>query len=241
MEIKKYVEQISLHNKKEVEKIKLIAFFVYMTTKRNVFSFDEVAEKLEEVGCTISNKTRAKGYIKSSKDFKKSGQDYMLVPKIRNELQNEYSCLFTNNEEIESSSYIVDENKFLGKRTNLDKWIKQINHCYEHNCYDACAVLIRKLFETLLIMSYEKLGISAQIKDSNGDYFMLEAIVSNAKSNITLNLSREPKKKLDTIRNAGNYAAHNIYYNATKKDIDDITTPFRLIIEELYYKAGIIK
>ena len=95
--------------------------------------------------------------------------------------------------------------------------------------------------ETVLILAYENLQIANEIKDSAGNYYMLESITGNAKNNSTLNLSREPKKSLDKIRDIGNYSAHNIYYNATKKDIDDISTLYRLVMEELYYKAGLME
>ena len=68
---------------------------------------------------------------------------------------------------------------------------------------------------------------------------MLERICNDAKTNLTLNLSRI-KNKLDTMRNIGNYASHRITYNTTKKDIDDIKTDLRVLLEELLYKAGFI-
>lgn len=238
MKLEKYVEKINLHEKKELERIKLIAFFDYMTTKRNSFSFDEIIGKLEDVGYPVSNKTRAKRYIKESKFFKKSGQDYMLVPKIRNELQNEHGCLFENYDEISSSSEILDESLFCGKRGYLDKLVVQVNNCYINHCYDACAVLMRRIFEILLILTYKNHKIEIEIQDANNDYFMLEKIVANAISNKTLKLSRS-RKDYDNIRELGNYSAHKIHYNARKQDIDNIVQNYRTCSEELFYKSGL--
>ncbi len=39
----------------------------------------------------------------------------------------------------------------------------------------------------------------------------------------------------------GNYAAHRIEYNTTKKDLDEIKVKYRVILEELYYKSGLKK
>jgi hypothetical protein len=38
----------------------------------------------------------------------------------------------------------------------------------------------------------------------------------------------------------GNFSAHNITYTAGKKDIDDIKLHYRVMLEELYNKAGLI-
>ncbi len=98
---------------------------------------------------------------------------------------------------------------------------------------------MRRVFEITLILAYENLGIQDEIKN-NGEYVMLEKIVANAVSNSTLGLSRL-KKEYNSIREVGNYAAHRVLYNTRKKDIDDIKNVFRVCLEELYYKAGMLK
>ncbi|MNI74752.1 hypothetical protein D3C73_1308570 [compost metagenome] len=146
--------------------------------------------------------------------------------------------MFNNTEEILSSSEILDEKLFLGKRGFLDKLIKQINSSYLNNCYDACAVMMRRVFEIALILAYENKEIQNQIKDGNGDYVMLEKIVANATQNKTLNISRS-RKEYDSIRDLGNFAAHKIHFNTRKSDIDDLKQTYRVCLEELYYIAGL--
>lgn len=101
--------------------------------------------------------------------------------------------------------------------------------------------MIRRVFEILLIESFKELKIEDQIKDSNGNYVMLEKICNNAKVNLTLNLSRNTKESLDQIRDLGNFAAHKITYNTRKSDIDKTYSSIRTCFEELYYKAGLKK
>ena len=99
---------------------------------------------------------------------------------------------------------------------------------------------MRRLFEVLLVLSYQNLGIDNEIKDSSGNgYLMLDGIVKNAKNNQTLKLSRI-KNEFDVFRMIGNFSAHNITYTAGKKDIDDIKLHYRVMLEELYNKAGLI-
>ncbi|OTO65559.1 hypothetical protein A5865_003623 [Enterococcus sp. 12E11_DIV0728] len=155
-------------------------------------------------------------------------------------LEKEYSELWNDTEMIESSSELIDESKFCHKRQYLDKLIYQINHSYSYNCYDACAVLMRRLFEVLLVLSYQKLGIDNEIKNrDNSGYVMLDNIVKNAKNNQTLKISRI-KNEFDTFRKVGNFSAHSITYTAGKKDIDDIKIEYRVMLEELFTKAGLI-
>ena len=59
-----------------------------------------------------------------------------------------------------------------------------------------------------------------------------------AKNNQILKISRI-KSEFDTFRMVGNFSAHNITYTAGKKDIDDIKLNYRVMLEELYSKAGL--
>lgn len=141
-------------------------------------------------------------------------------------------------ETIDSDSELLDETKFCNKRVFLTKITKQINYSYKSNCYDCCAVMLRRLLEICLILSYKNLGIDDEIKNSSGNYLMLEGIIKNARTNKKLDLSRL-REKLDDFREVGNFSAHGISYTASKKDIDDIKINYRAILEELYIKAGL--
>lgn len=242
MTIKQFTKKVEFSEKTELEKAELIALYLEKKESKDFFEINEIIDILDTLKYPVSNPSRLRKNIKTSRNFKKSNSNgnYTLHPPVAEKLMEKYGEFLHDNTTIISSSSLIDESKFKGKGANLDKLIEQINHCYEHNCYDACAVLMRKLFETLLIRAYSKLGIDSEIKNDQGNYIMLEGITNNAKSNTTLALTREPKKNLDNIRDAGNYSAHTIYYNATKKDIDDIKKAFRLTIEELYHKAGLL-
>ena len=150
------------------------------------------------------------------------------------------SQYFDDEEIDEPEVELLEMNIFYGHTNYLNKLVLQANKCYEEKCYDACATMLRRILEILLIKSYEELGIEKSIKDSNGNYFLLETICNDAKTNATLNLSRI-KNRLDILSNIGNYAAHRITYNTTKKDIDEIKIDLRVMLEELLYKAKFIQ
>ena len=156
------------------------------------------------------------------------------------ELERTIGTFWKDYYSIVSDNELLDENKFCGKRKYIDHLILQINHCYANNCYDASAVLMRRLLEILLILSYQNLRIDDEIKTTDGSgYKMLDSIVKNAISNSTLSLSRI-KNELETIRKIGNFSAHGLTYSAGKNDIDSIKLNYRVLLEELYNKAGLI-
>lgn len=241
MEIHEFINVVDLQSKTEIEKVKIIAFYDSYTKQQPDFDLNEVFDLLQSIGHPISNHSRLKGYLAKSKEFKKSNskEKYMIVPTVRQKLQNEYAKILNNEEEILSSNEVLDPNLFLGKRGFLDRLIKQINNCYSNNCFDACAVLMRRVFEIALILAYENNGVESEIK-INGDYVMLERIVANAIQNTTLHISRS-RNEYDAIRDLGNFAAHKIHFNTRKSDIDNIKQTYRVCLEELYYLAGLLK
>jgi len=245
MDLLEFVELVNLKEKSESERAKLICFYRYQEFQEKAFSMSIISETLVQCGFNAPNTSRLKDKLLKGKDkslvLVKSDKNKMeFIPVVIQSLVKEFGGAWKDNETIISESELLDENKFMGKKPYLDKLIKQINHTYANNCYDACAVLLRRLFEVLLIMTYQYLGIDNEIKDRTGNsYLMLEGIVNNAKTNNTLKLSRI-KNQFDTFRKVGNFSAHNITYTASRKDIDDIKLDYRVMLEELYNKANIM-
>lgn len=243
MDFKSFTEKTDLCSKTEVEKIRLIAFYLALFENTNEFNLKTTLSMLEAVGCKVSNISRLKNNLRDDRNFKRNCKtdNWILNPKIIKELKIQYQEQLNDKDNIESDSELLDENKFSGKRSYLDKLIAQANNCYKNNCYDACAVMLRRIFEITLILAYRNNNIETEIQDSSGQTFMLEKIVKNAINNTTLKLSaRDIQNEYTAIRNLGNYAAHKIEYNTSFKDVDDVKTIFRVRLEELYHKAGLL-
>jgi hypothetical protein len=130
---------------------------------------------------------------------------------------------------------------YRGKRTNITKIGDQINKAYYYGVWDGCAVLMRRLIEMLLVLAFKEHKIENEIISSDGKYFELSRIINAAKSNRILDLSQKTKEYLEPFRDKGNLSAHHIFYNAVKKDLELVQPMFRPLVEELLYKAGIIK
>lgn len=245
MKILDFIEKTKLADKSESDKAKLLCYFYYKENGESVFSMPLISDLFVQCGFNAPNTSRLKNNLTKGKgkafvNSKGKTSTIEYVPAMLQSMEKEYAVLWEDNITIVSDSELIDEHKFVGQRKFLDQLIYQINHSYENNCYDATAVLMRRLFEVLLVLSYQHFGIDDQIKDVSGKgYIMLEGIVKDAKNNSTLKISRI-KNEFDAFRMVGNFSAHSITYTAGKKDIDDIKINYRVMLEELYNKAGLL-
>lgn len=146
------------------------------------------------------------------------------------------------NEIIEDDSSIIPENVYNDTRQYIEKIAKQINCSYEKNLFDCTALMMRRVLEILLILSYKNNDLENLIwDDNNKKYFSLEKIITNAIDNRALGLSETFRKNANVFRQLGNFSAHKGFYNCTKKDIEPHIMQFRVIFEELLYKSGVKK
>ena len=143
----------------------------------------------------------------------------------------------TDDINIEQNETILPLAIFYNLQQNFQSICKQINASYEHNLYDCTAVMMRRLLEGLLITMYQNNGIESKIKNKNGRHLTLDKIIKNAENNSQLSLSSSTKNSMYKFKNLGNYSAHKIWYNTTKKDIEPLVFDYRVVIEELIYKS----
>ncbi len=124
-------------------------------------------------------------------------------------------------------------------RGYLERIVHQINGAYEHGWYDASAVMIRRLIETLIIESFEKYGIASKIQNSNGDFFYLRDLISAMLSEKSWNLSRNAKTALPKLKDVGDLSAHSRRFIAQRQDIDKLTGDLRIVVQELVTLANL--
>ena len=143
-----------------------------------------------------------------------------------------------DNVTVNQSGSVLPNELFNTLPANVQSLCKQINASYENNLYDCTAVIMRRLLESLLVLSYQKAGIETDIM--NGNYHVtLDKMIKNAEQNRTLALSSNTKKDMALFKDLGNYSAHKIWYNCTQGDIKPHILKYRSIIEELMYKSGV--
>ena len=118
-------------------------------------------------------------------------------------------------------------------RGYIVKIAHQANGCYASGWYDACAVMIRRLVETLIIEVYEHHKIESSIKDSNGNYFFLRNLVDALLAESSWTLGRNVRSVLPKLKDIGDKAAHNRRWNACRQDLDKVIPHLRDTAQEL--------
>lgn len=124
-------------------------------------------------------------------------------------------------------------------RGYIERIVNQINGTYEKGWFDACAVMIRRLIETLIIEVFEHYNIASKIKNKDGDFLFLNDLIDKVISESTWNLGRGTKTSLRQLKNIGDKSAHSRRFNARRWDIDKIMDGLRTASEELIYLASL--
>jgi len=126
-----------------------------------------------------------------------------------------------------------------GTRKYLERIVHQINGSYSNGCYDACAVMIRRLIETLIIEVFEEYKISNKIKDGNGDFLYLKDLISITLAEKSWNIGRNTKGALQRCKDIGDKSAHSRRFIAIRPDIDKISSDLRDVVQELVSLANL--
>lgn len=138
---------------------------------------------------------------------------------------------------LPQSEQIIPFSIVRGTRGYIEKIVNQINGCYENGWFDGCAVMIRRLVETLIIEAFEHHGIANTIKNYSGDFFYLGDLISKTIGESSWNLGRNTKAALPRLKSIGDLSAHSRRYVAHRNDIDKVVDDLRVIVQELVFLA----
>jgi len=141
--------------------------------------------------------------------------------------------------EVGLADQYLAESVWKHTRGYIEKVCTQLNGCFYHGYYDAGAVLIRRLIETLIIECYEHLHRENEIKDAEGNYLMLSGLIEKVIDTSGLELGREAKKALKKLKSIGDRSAHNRRFNARKSDLEEVKDGLRVTSEELLHVADL--
>lgn len=137
-----------------------------------------------------------------------------------------------------ANEFILPQAMVRGTRGYIEKVVNQINGCYEKGWFDGCAVMMRRLIETLIIECFEKHSIAHKIQNpASGDYFFLGDLIDATLKEPTWNLGRNTKQGLPRLKGIGDKSAHSRRFNAFREDIDKCSDDFRTVCQELLYIA----
>jgi len=138
-----------------------------------------------------------------------------------------------------ANEFILPFAMVRGTRGYIERVTNQINGCYEKGWFDGCAVMMRRLIETLIIECFEEHKIADKIKNPNGDFVYLADLIDKTLQEQGWNLGRNTKQALPRLKSVGDKSAHSRRYNAHREDIDKVSTDFRDVCQELLSIAGL--
>ena len=133
--------------------------------------------------------------------------------------------------------WVVPSSVVRGTRGYIERVANQANGAYENGWYDACAVMIRRLLETLIIEAFEHGGIDAKIKNSTGEFLYLKDLIAKCLQENSWNLSRNSKQALPKLKDIGDKSAHSRRFTAQREDIEPLLGDIRSVIQEFLYLA----
>lgn len=180
----------------------------YVTALNSFWDEDEILEDLQGESSRMMNNSlnwsdwcsRMEGWIRDVKSWK-----------TKDEIA------------IEQLGTILPDALYNSLPSNIQSLCKQINASYENNLYDCTAVIMRRLLESLLVLSYQNAGIETEITDKSGAYHIqLDKIIKNAEQNSTLNLSSNTRKDMMLFKDLGNYSPIKYGTTAPKEILSPI-------------------
>lgn len=190
------------------------------------------------------NQTALALAIRKTKLVRESKNGFFLKPGSRRLIRDWFPNLEGVQPTIDQSAGYLPQQIWLNSRGYVEAVCQEINGSFQHAYYNAAAVMLRRLLETLVIESYENLNRDSEIKGADGNYLMLGDLADRAcgdKGHRGLNLGRDSKKALQDVRNVGNWSAHARRFLAHAGDLTKHQAGMRLLVQELIQIADLIK
>lgn len=241
MTVERFRDEANFASLNEVRRVCHLAFYFLKKAKAEEFTASDGAKWLTDLRYSRPNVSRLHDNLRSCRDTVRGTKHstFRLHADFVKTLDARFPQLSEKSQDVLDSGTILPEVDYQKTRGYIEILAKQINASYENNLFDGCAVLMRRVLEVLLILSYRHLKVESTIQDGNGNYLTLDGIIGDAKTNSTLALSRNSKVCLDTFRQLGNFSAHKIEYTCRREYIAPHIQDFRALVAELLHKSGI--
>jgi hypothetical protein len=195
---------------------------------------DEVCDLVEQAGVRLNiNRSRLRKRLREASGVSVTRDDVVSITRQKTlDLTSEFGQ-FLAPATVPVTDTVLVTSSYAGQRPYVVTLVRQINGCRQQDYFDACAVMMRRLVETLAVDAFERRGKLGLILDGNGEVKALSAIVDTLKSGQPFKLSRGMDKTLSKVKDLGDRAAHNRRYCTTSLDIDGVAPDFRCLVAEL--------
>jgi hypothetical protein len=200
----------------------------------------QLASELEGAGFGQQNGTRLRASLEKDKRITKTRTgEFAIRTQSRDALDDQYLELLQARP-IRRSNSVIPLELVVGTRLYIERAVLQLNASYDGGLYDCCAVMCRRLLETLIIEVYEKHNRADELKAKDGHFMMFSGLLNVIENDKAFNLGRNSVQGLKDFKKLGDLSAHNRRYNARADDIDRVRDGLRVAIEELLNLASLL-
>ena len=236
-----FCQQLAEANLSEVDKAVALLWFADHFSPGVERTVRELAEEMHAARLAGRvNISRLRDRLASSREtVKGKARETFRIPLARKSKLDERYVALLKRRVVRVSDAVLPAETVTGTRKYLEELARQINGCYDSGFYDACAVLCRRVVESLLIEAFDNAGRRGAIEDERGNLVGLEDIIGQAKSGKYIKLSRGSGSILDKVKEVGDTAAHHRYHITTEQDIAEFRSGFRKVVSELLALAAI--
>jgi hypothetical protein len=240
VELKKFLQSFEAQKPTSVERGVAVLWWCWASGDHQPKRVREIVRLIEEAGFPAQNGTRLLQGLK--KDRRVVGaQDGAFRISARGEplCVAQFAVHGVAPPPAYHTAGVLPEEVFKDTRGYLERVVQQANASFAYGLFDCCAVMCRRLVETLIIEVYEHLGRSDEIRDADGVVLPLSELIGTIGPDKTIGLSRNAKRGLTDFKRLGDLSAHNRRYNARKSDIENVRDGLRVVTEEMLHLAGL--
>ncbi len=228
--------------KKDLSHVDRAVAFLYYYSISQEFeerSVSDLAGDLSDESFPRPNVTRLRDDLRRSRYTIRGKRPDTFRIDVRRlaELEDRYAGLLQR-APLPQSDAIIPTAMVARTRPYLERLAAQINACYDAGLYDACAVLCRRLMESLILETYVSKGRHVEIQQ-NGVFFSLDRLIGVICSDRAFPLNRNTPRTMADIKQVGDTAAHDRVYITQQRDLDDVKLRYRRMIDELLQVAGV--
>jgi hypothetical protein len=244
LSLDRFCEVVEKSNRKNVEKALAVLWYFDHEQPGVAKTSGQLTKVLGDHHIGTPNQTALAEAIRKTKLTNESKSGFSLKPGSRKVIRDWLPDLDGVQPAMDHVSGYVPEPIWKNTRGYIEEVCRELNGSFHHAYYDAAAVMLRRLLETLIIEAYEHLDRETEIKDRGGNYRMLSDLAEHAcgeNGHKGINLGRDSKKALKEVRNVGNWSAHARRFLAHAGDLTRFQAGIRVLVQELIQIADLVK
>jgi hypothetical protein len=234
-----FLKQIDSPTMKALDRALAILWFVGRASEQGTTAAElcRVIEKAGHPGQNVSRLAKALGQARKRASRVPGTSGWRIHPHAVPVFDGLYAAKLGTKPPAKPSDTILPRDLFDKTRGYIEKVVFQINASFDAGLYDCCAVMCRRLLETLIIEVYETDKRPEAIQNKDGHFFMFADLLGVFLADKNFNISRNGQKGLKDFKALGDLSAHSRRYNARADDIERVRDGIRVASEELLHLA----